>query len=194
MSDPGGVGGKSWVNTRARVQRFSDGRFFAGPVTRDVAGGLTVALPEGTVEVGDECSIQLFGWTTSIVYATCVLAENGSVNFRTDKIVHSNRPAPSEPRLVNRDLMATLRTGDDLLSVSVQDTSPTGMGVLCDKALPKDCAVAVNVRMNDRVLRFNGHVVNCVQSTTHTYRIGIKLGVATIEDKEAWLEQFDSIS
>jgi hypothetical protein len=194
MSGAGGMGGKTWVNTRARIQRFSDGRFFAGPVSRDVAGGVTISLPDGSLDVGDECSIQLFGWTTSLIYATCVLSEHGSANFRTDKIVHEGRPAPNEPRLVNLDMMGTIRTDGDLVSIRVLDVSPTGLGGLCEQFVAKDTQVAVNVRLGEKVIRFNGTVVNCSKASAHTYRIGLRLAVTGLTDHETWLAQFSSIA
>lgn len=185
---------KSFLGTRARFQRLSDAKFFAGWVRDFSASAIIVTLSSGApMEPGDEFVFEVHGRSSHASFPA-VLSMVSADEFLF------NIPQPmrlltttEEARVYVQDMAGVLR-GDCLeLDVVVIDVSRHGAGLLAPIELRAGERVTIQVDTPNGVVSCHGEVRYCRPSRKHYghFRAGLLLDDMARIEKARWLNLVD---
>ena len=165
----------SFSNVRTRMQRYADAKCFSAWVLsfdeRTVV--VEVSALEG-LDVGETFLFQISGLDACATFQAELTRMDGP-NLVFKILTPVQLRPPYEDARIRRDLEGSIRLGDDIVPVCVEDVSTGGMGILSEHPLERWRTVTVLVKTDYGGAKVEGQVRYCkpVQDGKWRYRIGL---------------------
>jgi hypothetical protein len=186
----------SFLNTRARLQRLKDLKFFAGWVKDLTSGELHLKLSTKSVlETGDHFSIEIHGPTCTAQFRAwlAVQSQDEAIFMIPDKIAYLTA---KENVRVNVDMPASIVLEDGTpLQVIVLDISSEGAGVLSSISVPRGTKLGLSVDTPHGTVGCDGEVRYSKPDADvpDQFRLGLRLDVVGRVDKARWNKLFETL-
>ena len=165
----------NFPNVRARMQRYADAKCFSAWVISldERCVVVEVAALEG-LDVGETFLFQISGLDACATFqAELKRMEGPNLGFQILTPIQM-RP-PYEDARIRQDLAGTVRVGDEVFPVCVEDVSAGGMGLLSEQPLDRWRTVTVLVKTVYGGASIEGQVRYCkaVENGKWRFRIGL---------------------
>ncbi len=170
---------KTLANTRARFQRLSDAKLFAGWV-RIFDKHTIVVLSNTTApcKPGDQFMFQVYGPGKVVLFKAGVQAQYGHEISFSILSEMQYAPAKEEMRVLAEGTTGVLKGDGHEMEVMLIDISPKGAAVISAIFFSKETPVELLVASPAGPINLKGHVRNCreAEGMRSQYRVGIESG------------------
>ena len=135
-----------FLNTRTRLQRLSDARFFSGWVAGFADGHLNVTLPAGCeLAAGDRVFVTLNSVHCSATFQATLLPGGDSTRALGLEGVPRFAPPIEDPRYATESMPGTLTLGHRRIEMEIADVSEKGLGGTIDVEVPRGSSVRFEI-------------------------------------------------
>ncbi len=180
---------KEFAQTRARMQRLSDARFFAGWVHSASNGEIIVEMnATDGLAPGQVFLVQAFGQEACAMFeATARLIADKRVVLRIGGSIRFLEPG-EEARLRVKGVSAEVSIDDMAVEAVLADMSQNGVGIATSDPLPKGQRVSIQFETPLGKIESNGEVRYCSQSGLDDgFRVGVRLDKMDRLNRARWI-------
>ena len=186
-----------FINTRCRLQRIKDAKFFAGWVKDFTQSELSVKLSTKTMlAIGDAFSIEVHGTDRSAIFnARITSQENDDVVLGIHEQVRF-MPARERARLCVEGISGVFNHNGVDTPFSVSDVSLAGCGLVAPYAVQRGTKLYLEVDTAQGPIKCSGEVRYCKPDIEipGAYRLGMSLDTMSRLEMARWAKLFEFYS
>jgi hypothetical protein len=186
--------GLGYANTRTRLQRLNDAKFFSGWVTDFDEVEVRIRLNvSGECEPGDRFLVEIYG-------TKAVASFQAEIEIAFDNQVHlaitppvKYRSTTETARMSVSDMYGVIEYDGSEMDARVADISREGMGLVVKSLIPKDAEVTYRIASPVGEVRGLGQVRYCRMdpSGNGLYRLGLRILQLSRIEQAKWLRLVD---
>jgi hypothetical protein len=183
-----------FANTRARMQRLKDARFFSGWVKSFDEGEVRIRLSSpGDSDPGDRFLIELYGEETVAMFQAGITMSFDNQAYLTILGPVQYRRTTENARLAISGVFGTVVAEGEEIEARVADISRTGIGLVVRKSLNRKSTVQFKLSTPAGEVTGDGEVRYCRPDTSGngSFRAGIKLTELGRLEKARWMRLFE---
>jgi len=184
----------AFINTRCRLQRLKDAKFFAGWVVDLTEEVLQLRLStKTTLEESDNFNIEIHGTDRSAVFQAALITQDGdNLVFAVPQTIRF-MPAREKARLAVRGVTGICTYQGLETAFDVSDVSLEGIGIVLPVGVLRGAHLELEIQSPHGPIQCNGHVRYCRTDpdVAGWFRIGILLDDMGRLETARWARLFE---
>lgn len=186
-----------FINTRCRLQRLKDAKFFAGWVRDLTKEELHLRLSTRTgLMMGDRFAVEVHGTDRSAIFTAALCSQDSEeLVFRIHEQVRY-LPSRERARLAVEGITGKFKYQGVDTPFSVSDVSLQGCGLVVPFQVPRGAKLTLDIDTPQGLINCSGEVRYCKQDADipGAYRIGMLLDIMARLESARWTKLFEFYS